>query len=115
MSRFVADKYGDAKVTDEPTVAGQWAGALKAGDRKEFRARVLAALDQLKKNPNVDPTRTAAIGYCFGGTGVLELARSAAAVKCRLSFPFHGDLGTDQPAEPGMVKCQGAWSATAAR
>lgn len=108
---FVADMYGNGLVTEDPKQAGQWAGGLKTGDRKELRIRVQAALDQLKSNPNVDADRTAAIGYCFGGTTVLELARSGAAVNAVVSF--HGDLSIAQPAEPGQVKakvliCHGA-------
>lgn len=101
---LAADIYGDGKTTEDPKQAGAWAGALKAGDRKELRARVTAALEQLKANPNVDVTRTAAIGYCFGGTTALELARSGAAVNAVVSF--HGDLSIAQPAEPGQVKAK---------
>jgi len=101
---LAADIYGDGQVTEDPKQAGKWAGALKAGDRKELRARVTAALEQLKSNPNVDTTRTAAIGYCFGGSTVLELARSGAAVNAVVSF--HGDLSIAQPAAPGEVKAK---------
>ena len=73
--------------------------ALKAGDRKELRTRVQAAVDQLKKNPHVDASKTAAIGYCFGGAAVLELARSGADVKGVVSF--HGDLSIATPAQAG--------------
>ncbi|HET6248434.1 MAG TPA: dienelactone hydrolase family protein [Tepidisphaeraceae bacterium] len=108
---LAADMYGDGKTTDDPKEAGKLAGALRGGDRNELRARVAAALEQLKKNPNVDPTRTAAIGYCFGGTTVLELARSGADVSAVVSF--HGDLSIAQPAEAGKIKakvlvCHGA-------
>lgn len=106
---FVADMYGDGKTTDDPKEAGKWAGALRGGDRKEMRIRIQAALDELKKNPNVDPARTAAIGYCFGGTTVLELARSGADVSAVVSF--HGDLSIAQPATAVKAKvlvCHGA-------
>jgi dienelactone hydrolase len=108
---FAADMYGDGQTTDDPKQAGKWAGGLKAGDRKEMRIRVAAALEELKKNPNVDTTRTAVIGYCFGGTTALELARGGAAVNAVISF--HGDLSTPQPAEAGKIKakvliCHGA-------
>ncbi len=101
---LAADIYGDGKTTEDPKEAGKWAGALKAGDRKELRARVEAALEQLKTHPNVDPKRTAAIGYCFGGTTVLELARSGADVSAVVSF--HGDLSISQPAQAGQVKAK---------
>lgn len=108
---LVADVYGDRQTTEDPRQAGKWAGGLKAGDRKELRARVTAALEQLKADPNVDPARTACIGYCFGGTAALELARSGAAVNAVVSF--HGDLSIAEPAQPGQVKakvlvCHGA-------
>ena len=102
---FAADIYGGAQTTEDPAVAGKWAGALRNGDRKELRTRVAAALEQLKANPNVDAQRTAAIGYCFGGTTVLELARSAWRwVNAVVSF--HGDLSIAQPAEAGKVKAK---------
>lgn len=108
---IAADMYGGAQVTDDPKMAGTWAGGLKKGDRKELRTRVQAALAQLKANPHVDPTKTAAIGYCFGGTTALELARSGADVSAVVSF--HGDLSSAQPAQAGQVKakvlvCHGA-------
>jgi dienelactone hydrolase len=108
---FAADIYGQGQTTEDPAVAGKWAGALRNGDRKELRARVTAAFEQLKANPNVDAQRTAAIGYCFGGTTVLELARSGADVSAVVSF--HGDLSIAQPAEEAKVKakvlvCHGA-------
>ena len=46
--------YGDGKTTDKPDVAGQWAGALRNGDRVELRKRVQAALEQLKVDSHVD-------------------------------------------------------------
>ncbi len=101
---FVADMYGNGQTTNDPNQAGQWSGALRAGDRKELRARVQAALDQLKKNPRVDAAKTAAIGYCFGGTTVLELARSGADIRGVVSF--HGGLSTQDPAQPGKVKAK---------
>ncbi|HEX5243451.1 MAG TPA: dienelactone hydrolase family protein, partial [Tepidisphaeraceae bacterium] len=108
---FAADMYGNGMTTDDPNQAGQWSGALRNGDRKELRARVMAALDQLKSNPRVDASKTAAIGYCFGGTTVLELARMGADVRGVVSF--HGGLSTQSPAEAGKVKakvlaCHGA-------
>jgi dienelactone hydrolase len=55
-----------------------------------FRERILAALEEVKKQPNVDAARIGAMGFCFGGTTVLELARSGADVKGVVSF--HGGL-----------------------
>src|SRR4051812_3828405 len=63
---FAADMFGEGKTTDDPKQAGAWAGAVKK-DPQMMRARATAALDQLKKQPNVDPDKLGAIGYCFGG------------------------------------------------
>jgi dienelactone hydrolase len=108
---LAADIYGDGQVTTDPKQAGAWASALEAGDRAELRRRIAAALARLKSDPRVDPRRTAAIGYCFGGTTVLELARSGADLRSVVSF--HGHLATAAPAQPGAVKtrilvCAGA-------
>ncbi len=65
-------------------------------DRKLYRQRLNLGLDQLKKLPNVDKKRLGAIGYCFGGTGAIELARSGAEIAGAVSF--HG--GLDSPTPP---------------
>ncbi len=98
---FAMDTYGDGKTTDDPKQAGKWAGALK-GNIDELRARANAALDVLKSQPNVDPDKLAAIGYCFGGTTVLELARSGAPLRGVVSF--HGGLGTPHPEDAKNIK-----------
>ncbi|MEO0514200.1 MAG: dienelactone hydrolase family protein [Planctomycetota bacterium] len=85
----VLDMYGQGVYTDSPEVAGQLAGAFYQ-DRDLFRARATAGLDMLKQQPNVDLDRLAAIGYCFGGTTVLELAYSGADLAGVVSF--HGSL-----------------------
>src|SRR5947209_12704042 len=97
------DPYGGGKTTNNPQESGAWAGALKK-DPKELRARANAALAVLKKDPHVDAGKVAAIGYCFGGTTVLELARSGADLAGVVSF--HGGLATPEPAKPGTVKAR---------
>ncbi|MES2439113.1 MAG: dienelactone hydrolase family protein [Verrucomicrobiota bacterium] len=92
---FAADIYGKG-IRPQPPEAGKEAGKYKA-DRTLFRARIMAALDLLKADEHTDASKIAAIGYCFGGTGVLELARSGAGVAGVVSF--HGSLG----AAPGMA------------
>lgn len=87
---FAGDVYGKDKVTSNPEEAGKWAGALRNEDRVEFRKRTRAALEAFAKQPQVDADNVAAIGYCFGGTAVLELARGNAPVKGVVSF--HGGL-----------------------
>ena len=66
--------------SSEYAEAGALAGKYKS-DRQLLRARVNAGLDALRQQPLVDSKRIAAIGYCFGGTTVLELARSGADVE----------------------------------
>ena len=82
----VLDMYGQDVYTDDPNQAGQMAGAFYQ-DRDLFRARATAGLEVLQQQPNVDPDRIAAIGYCFGGTTVLELAYSGADLAGVVSFP----------------------------
>lgn len=69
-----------------------------------LRGRVLAGLEALKALPQVDAARIGAIGFCFGGQCVLELARSGADVRAVVSF--HGLLKTREPAQPGAVKAK---------
>jgi len=71
-----------------------------ASDPKKLAARISAAAATLKAQGNVDPARLGAIGFCFGGTVVLEFARSGAAVQAVCSF--HGTLATKRPAAKGM-------------
>jgi dienelactone hydrolase len=71
-------------------------------DPKSLRARFEAARDVLVARPSTDGNRLAAIGYCFGGAVVLEMARSGADLKA--VGTFHGALATQTPAAPGKVK-----------
>jgi dienelactone hydrolase len=98
---LAADIYGDGQVTTDAKEAGKLAGKYR-GDRNLLRARAQAALDTLKAQPQVDPSKIAAIGYCFGGTAALELARAGADLNGIVSF--HGGLDTDMPAKKGEVK-----------
>lgn len=98
---FALDMYGKGKTTTDPKEAGRLAGTFRS-DRQLMRARALAGLDVLKGRPQVDPARLAAIGYCFGGTVVLELARSGADLKGVVSF--HGGLATPNPADAKNIK-----------
>lgn len=97
---FAADVYGKG-IRPQPPAAGQEAGKYKT-DRKLYRERMLAALEVLQKDAQTDPTKVAAIGYCFGGTGVIELARSGAMVKGVVSF--HGGLDSPAPADGRNIK-----------
>ena len=100
---FCADIYGKGVRPQNTTDAGIEATKYKS-DRTLLRARVNAALDVLKKNKLVDTKRVAAIGYCFGGTTVLELARSGADIAGVVSF--HGGLDSPTPADGKNIKCK---------
>jgi dienelactone hydrolase len=98
---FAADIYGKG-IRPQPPEAGKQAGIFK-GDRALFRKRLAAGLALLKSDERTDPAKVAAIGYCFGGTGVLELARAGAEVAGVVSF--HGGLDASEgfAAKPGGV------------
>jgi dienelactone hydrolase len=100
---FAADIYGKGIRPETPKEAGALAGRYK-GDRPLLRARVRAGLDELRRQPGVDGARVAAIGYCFGGTTVLELARSGADVRGVVSF--HGGLDTPTPGDAAAIKAK---------
>jgi dienelactone hydrolase len=98
---FAADIYGKGVRPTDPKSAGEQAGKYK-GDRKLLRARVRAGLDVLAKQKLVDATHLAAIGFCFGGTTALELARDGAPLVGVVSF--HGGLSTPTPADARNIK-----------
>jgi dienelactone hydrolase len=100
---FAADIYGKGVRPTDPKECGVQAGTYK-NDLPLLRRRVLLGLDELKKQPGVDAKKLGAIGYCFGGTSVLELARSGADVRGVVTF--HGGLSTTLPAEAGKIKAR---------
>lgn len=100
---FAVDMYGKGVVTAAPKRAAELAGPLRK-DRAIMRRRIASALEAVKGNARVDATRVAAIGYCFGGTVVLELARSGAAVAGVVSF--HGGLDSPAPADAANIKAK---------
>lgn len=91
---FAADIYGKGIRPAAQDEAAKIATIYK-NDRALLRARARAGLETLKKQKFVDQQRIAAIGYCFGGTTVLELARDGADVQGTVSF--HGGLSTPTP------------------
>jgi len=99
---FAADIYGKGVRPADPKEAGGLAGKYK-NDRALYRERLKAGLAQLTGQKLVAPGQVAAIGYCFGGTGVLELARSGADLKGVVTF--HGGLGTPTPQDAKNIKC----------
>lgn len=98
---LAADIYGNGTVTKDPKEAARLAGELR-GNKPLLRARVQAALKALAANPLVDSKRLGAIGFCFGGTTVLELAYSGADLAGVVSF--HGGLTSPQPDELKGIK-----------
>ncbi len=102
---FVADMYGQGRTSAGPPESGELMMAVRS-DRVEGRKRVRAALDTLvaeaTKRGIGDASKKAAVGFCFGGGNVLELARSGADVDAVVCL--HGDLGTTMPAGKGDIK-----------
>jgi dienelactone hydrolase len=98
---LAADMFGDRRQATNLQEVATLVGGLRA-EPEELRARGRAALDMLAALPQVDAGRLAAIGFCFGGSVVLELARAGADLKAVVSF--HGVLTTKMPAQPGQMK-----------
>jgi len=107
---FAVDMYGKGIRPQTREEASQQATIYRS-DRPLMRARVTAGLNTLLASELCDPTRIAAIGYCFGGGTVLELARSGAEIAGVVSF--HGNLDTPDPLLAKNIKskilvCHGA-------
>ncbi|MEA3365047.1 MAG: dienelactone hydrolase family protein [Candidatus Hydrogenedentes bacterium] len=107
---FALDMYGGGKLAEDSAQAAEWSSKFK-NNLDLARRRFEAALKVLEKQPGVDPGRIAAIGYCFGGTIVLEMARLGVDVQAVVSF--HGDLASNVPEdqrdlEAPVFVCHGA-------
>jgi dienelactone hydrolase len=107
---FAADMFGDRRQVADLPAAMALIGDLRSSPDK-LRNRIGAALEVLRSLRPVDATRVAGIGFCFGGTTVLELARSGADISGVVSF--HGGLETNAPADAGgitakVLVCTGA-------
>lgn len=102
---FVADMYGIAARPKNQEEAGKAAGAVK-GNRALMRARVNKALQLLlgAKGVSLDVKRVGAIGFCFGGTAALELARSGAKIGGVVSF--HGGLASPTPEDAKNISAK---------
>lgn len=100
---LAVDMYGDGKTADHPKQAGEFASAV-GGNPPLMKARFDAARRMLAKHQTVDPKHLAAIGYCFGGSVVLEMARQGADLAAVASF--HGALATKNPAQAGKTKAK---------
>lgn len=97
------DMYGDKVSTEVTSEANDMMMATFA-EPNIIIDRVTAALNTLVQQPEVDANRLAAIGFCYGGKVVLDLARSGADIKAVVSF--HGNLSTAQPAQKGQIKAE---------
>jgi dienelactone hydrolase len=107
---FAGDPYGNGIEIDEIDEVMKRVTVLRENPAA-FRQRAQVALDTLAGLPQVDPNKLAAIGYCLGGTFVLELARAAAPLTGVVTF--HGGLETQAPATAGLgspkiLVCTGA-------
>lgn len=100
---FAADIYGKGVRPSNPKEAGETAGKYK-NDRALMRKRIQAAIDYVKTFPNVDTSKIAVIGFCFGGTVALEAARSGADLKGVVSF--HGGLATPNVEDAKNIKAK---------
>ncbi len=101
-SAFAVDMYGEGKKTIDPKIAAKMAGEVRGTPL--MRERIQAGLKALLSQEAVDPQRIAAIGFCFGGTAVLELAYSGAAIKGVVTL--HGGLFSPKPEDLGNIKAK---------
>ncbi len=104
------DMYGAGRIAEDPAQAGELMTAV-LNDMDKGTAALRAGYGLLLDQPGVDPERTAAIGYCFGGAMVLHMARIGLPLSAVASF--HGALGSFHTADPGsigakMLVCHGA-------
>jgi len=98
---LAVDVYGQGIRPTGPQEAMALSGKYK-GDRALFRARLAKGLEVLSARTEVEAGKLVAVGYCFGGTGVIELARAGATVKAVVSF--HGGLDSPAPADGKNIK-----------
>jgi dienelactone hydrolase len=100
---LAVDMYGEGKQAKDPDEAGKWSSELY-NHFDTAKARFMSALEFLKQQPTVQPDQVAAIGYCFGGGIVLNMARQGADLKGVASF--HGNLVPIEKAAPGEIKAR---------
>ncbi len=100
---MAVDIYGKGVRPQNTDEAGTLVGVYKA-DRALLRKRILAGYETLKKEALVDTDKIAVMGFCFGGTTALELARSGAPIKGVVSF--HGGLSTPTPKDAKNIKAK---------
>ena len=97
------DMYGDGKQAHHPDDAGKFSSEVSK-NAALAKARFDAAFELLKQESTVEAGNIAAIGYCFGGSVALNMARIGEPLKAVVSY--HGSLSTEHPAEPGKVQAR---------
>lgn len=100
---FALDMYGSGKQADHPDDAKKFMQAV-ISNMPEAKKRFETALKILRNHNTVNPNKTAAIGYCFGGGVVLNMARAGVDLNAVVSY--HGSLATNTPAQTGKVKAK---------
>lgn len=98
---FAADMYGDNRVTEHAADAKGWMMQITE-NQEAWQRRALAGLEALKASDKVDGERLAAIGYCFGGATVMQMAYAGADLDGVVSF--HGSLPVPSTTRPGSIK-----------
>jgi dienelactone hydrolase len=101
---LVADIYGKGVHPKDMKEAGELATKYKAGERKDMRSRGVAAYNLLASNKYVDAHKISVMGYCFGGTAALEMAKQGLDLKGVVSF--HGGLSSVSPEDAKKIKAQ---------
>lgn len=107
---FALDMYGKDKVTEHPEQAREWSGMIRE-NVEQWRKRALAGLEILQNDERVDTDRLAAIGYCFGGSTVLQLALGGVDLKAVVSFHgglFEPEIEEVKQSKASILVCHGA-------
>jgi len=99
---YALDYHGGGRIVEMPEVMSRIQGFM--ANPQGIRDIATTALGVLKSQPQTDTSRLAAIGYCFGGTTALELARSGADIKAAVGF--HSGLGTSRPQDAANIKAK---------
>lgn len=100
---FALDMYGDGQTADHPEDAGKFAKKV-AQDGESRSVRFLAAQEVLESHPTVESGKVAALGYCFGGSVSLNMAREGADLAGVVAY--HAGLSSPVEAAPGEVKAR---------
>jgi dienelactone hydrolase len=101
---LAADIYGEGLIPKDQKEASELAGKYRNTDRTQMRERAMAGFTALQNHKRVEKSKIAAIGFCFGGTVALEMARAGADLKGVVSF--HGGLSSIEKAKADTVKAK---------